>query len=193
MKKLLIALILTNGIAGFACAATKVKCASPVAELKTNYGVIDIQLDKAKAPVSVANFEAYVNSGFYSDKIFHRVIPGFMIQGGGFDKDMNQATTKAPIKNEANNGLANDKYTVAMARTNDPNSATAQFFINVNNNTFLNYSDSNPGYAVFGKVIKGNDVIDKIAGVKTQTNGMYENVPSAPVIIKSAKILACGK
>mgnify|MGYP000381954436 CR=1 FL=1 len=156
-------------------------------------GVIDIQLDKAKSPISVANFIQYVNKGFYNDKIFHRVIPGFMIQGGGFDKKMNQAKTMSPIKNEASNKLPNDKYTVSMARTNDPDSATSQFFINVNDNTPLNYSAANPGYAVFGKVTKGQDVVDKIAGVQTKTDGMYENVPITPVIIKSAKILPCKK
>ena len=166
-------------------------CTNPVAELKTSMGEIDIELNTAKAPISVANFTQYVTSGFYNDKIFHRVIPGFMIQGGGFDKKMNQAATKAPIKNEANNGLPNDKYTISMARTNDPNSATAQFFINVNDNTPLNYSLSNPGYAVFGKVIKGQDVVDKIAATPTGTVGIYENVPTTPVVIKSAKILSC--
>jgi peptidyl-prolyl cis-trans isomerase B (cyclophilin B) len=116
-----------------------------------------------------------------------------MIQGGGFDKDMKEATTKAPIANEATNGLHNDKYTIAMARTNDPNSATAQFFINVNYNDFLNASSSNPGYAVFGKVIKGQEVVDKIAGVATGTVGMNQDVPNSPVLIKSAKMLACAK
>lgn len=161
-----------------------------IVELTTNLGTIDIALDANKAPVSVKNFLEYVNSGFYNDKIFHRVIPGFMIQGGGFDKAMNQAKTNAPIKNEAANGLKNDKYTIAMARTQDPDSATAQFFINVKDNDFLNYSGpSNPGYAVFGKVIKGQDVVDKIAEVKTTTVGYYQDVPSSAVIIEKAKIL----
>lgn len=159
--------------------------------LTTNYGKIELQLDSAKAPISVANFEQYVKSGFYKNKIFHRVIPNFMIQGGGFDKDMNQAATKAPIKNEANNGLKNDKYTIAMARTNDPDSATAQFFINVKDNDFLNYSPSNPGYAVFGKVTKGQDVVDKIAAVKTGSKGMYQDVPDSPVTITNATLSAC--
>lgn len=163
----------------------------PTAEITTNMGIIDIQLNNAKAPISVANFIQYANSGFYNNKIFHRVIPGFMIQGGGFDKAMNQAQTRSAIKNEANNGLTNDKYTIAMARTNDPDSATAQFFINVNNNVPLNYLPSNPGYAVFGKVIKGQDVVDKIAGVPTKTINMYENVPIQPVLINSVKILPC--
>jgi peptidyl-prolyl cis-trans isomerase A (cyclophilin A) len=165
--------------------------ANPVAELKTNMGEIDIQLDTAKAPLSVANFVQYVNSKFYDNKIFHRVIPGFMIQGGGFDEKLNQADTKAPIKNEASNGLTNDRYTISMARTNDPDSATAQFFINVNDNASLNYSAANPGYAVFGKVIKGQDVVDKIALTPTKTVNMYENVPVKAVVIKSAKMRAC--
>lgn len=168
-------------------------CPTPVAELKTNMGIIDIQLNKAKAPISVNNFIDYVNSGFYNNKIFHRVIPGFMIQGGGFDANMKEAATKSPIKNEASNGLKNDKYTVAMARTMDPDSATAQFFINVKANDFLNYSGANPGYAVFGKVIKGFDTVDKIAGTPTTTSGMYENVPKTPIIIQSAKMLPCTK
>lgn len=187
MKKLLTLLSIIGASSAFAAS----QCATPVVELDTNMGKIDIQLNRAKAPASVANFEQYVQSGFYKGKIFHRVIPGFMIQGGGFDKSLSQAATKAPIKNEANNGLTNDKYTIAMARTNDPNSATAQFFINVNDNTFLNYSANNPGYAVFGKVTKGQNIVDKIAGVATHTDGMYENVPNTPVIINSAKTLAC--
>jgi cyclophilin family peptidyl-prolyl cis-trans isomerase len=196
MNKFLFTLIgATLSINVFANAQIAV-CANPVASMSvmTNnkpLGVITIQLDNSKAPISVANFIQYVKSGFYNDKIFHRVIPGFMIQGGGFDKKMNEASTKAPIKNEANNGLPNDKYTIAMARTNNPNSATSQFFINVNNNVPLNYSASNPGYAVFGKVIKGQDVVDKIAATSTGTVGIYENVPTTPVIIKSVTILPC--
>lgn len=190
MNKYLTMLIATSAILStnsYAAPATK-----PVqACLTTNYGKIELQLDQAKAPLSVANFEQYVKSGFYKDKIFHRVIPNFMIQGGGFDKDMNQAATKAPIKNEANNGLKNDKYTIAMARTNDPDSATAQFFINVKDNDFLNYSPSNPGYAVFGKVTKGQDVVDKIAAVKTGSKGMYQDVPNSPVTITNATLSAC--
>lgn len=191
MKKLLL-LALTGAIVANVSAATKpATCANPVAELTTSLGVIDIQLNNTKAPISVANFTQYVNSGFYNDKIFHRVIPGFMIQGGGFDKTLGQAVTKAPIKNEASNGLTNDKYTISMARTNDPDSATAQFFINVNNNVPLNYTTSNPGYAVFGKVIKGQEVVDKIAAVPTGTVGMYQDVPNTPILIKSAKMLSC--
>src|SRR6185437_76471 len=170
--------------------------ANPVAELtiyidKKKLGEIDVQLNTAKAPISVANFVQYVNGGFYDNKIFHRVIPGFMIQGGGFDKDLKEDVTRASIKNEAKNGLTNDKYTISMARTNDPDSATAQFFINVHDNTPLDFSPSNPGYAVFGKVIKGQDVVDKIEAVQTKTSGMYENVPVNAVIIKSAKMRPC--
>lgn len=187
-KNILMVTLFSMSVATAANAATTTKLCT---KLETNQGDIIVKLNFAKAPVTVANFEQYVSSGFYSNKIFHRVIPGFMIQGGGFDAKMNEAATKAPIKNEADNGLANDKYTIAMARTNDPNSATAQFFINVNDNKFLNYSASNPGYAVFGKVIQGQAVVDKIAGVPTGTVGMYENVPNTPVVIKSAKMLAC--
>jgi peptidyl-prolyl cis-trans isomerase A (cyclophilin A) len=197
MRKILFVLAGTSLVYNVFAAPKTAVCANPVAELTItqndkSLGVIDIQLNTAKAPISVANFANYVNSGFYNDKIFHRVIPGFMIQGGGFDKKMNQdVKTKAPIKNEANNGLANDKYTISMARTNDPDSATAQFFINVNDNIPLNYSAANPGYAVFGKVIKGQDVVDKIAATPTNTVGIYENVPTTPVVIKSAKMLTC--
>ncbi len=165
--------------------------ASPIVELKTNMGEVDVELNTAKAPITVTNFMTYVNSHFYDGTIFHRVIPGFMIQGGGFDEKMTEAATKSPIKNEAKNGLTNDKYTIAMARTNDPDSATAQFFINVNDNVPLNYSPANPGYAVFGKVIKGQDVVDKIALVSTKTVGQYENVPEKAVKIISAKMRKC--
>ncbi len=192
MKKTLFILLASVGMASGAYAATAAKaCTMPVVEMKTSLGTIELQLNQAKAPLSVANFQQYVNSGFYKSTVFHRVIPGFMIQGGGFDEKMNQKTTQAPIKNEANNGLANDKYTIAMARTNDPDSATAQFFINVKDNAFLNYSAGNPGYAVFGKVTKGFDVVDKIAAVPTGTVGMYENVPTTPVVIKAVKWVGC--
>ncbi|HSN21482.1 MAG TPA: peptidylprolyl isomerase [Usitatibacter sp.] len=162
-------------------------------KLTTSMGPITIQLDKDKAPVSADNFAKYVDSGHYNGTVFHRVIDGFMIQGGGFDKDMRQKPTQAPIKNEAANGLKNDKYTVAMARTSDPDSATAQFFINVKDNDFLNYTAPNPrgyGYAVFGKVVEGQDVVDKIAKVPTTTRGAYENVPQQPVVIEKAECVA---
>ena len=152
-------------------------------------GVIKLELDAAKAPNSVANFLAYVNKGHFNGTIFHRVIPGFMIQGGGFEPGMNQKATDKPINNEANNGLKNDKYTIAMARTNDPHSATAQFFINVADNGFLNHTAPSAqgwGYAVFGKVIAGTDVVDKIAAVKTGQKGFHGDVPKEDVVIEKA-------
>ena len=139
-------------------------------KLHTNHGVITLKLDAGKAPVSVKNFEGYVTNGHYNNTIFHRVIDNFMIQGGGFEPGMMQKPTGAPIKNEAANGLKNDKYTIAMARTGDPQSATAQFFISTKDNSFLNYTAPNPqgyGYCVFGKVVEGMDVVDKIGKVKT--------------------------
>ena len=156
-------------------------------ELTTSQGVIRLELDDAKAPVSVANFLSYVNKGHYDRTIFHRVIDGFMIQGGGFEPGMQQKPTDAPVENEANNGLKNDKSTIAMARTNAPHSATAQFFINVKDNDFLNHTSPSGqgwGYAVFGKVTSGMDVVDKIKSVPTINKGPYQNVPAQPVIIK---------
>lgn len=160
--------------------------------LTTSLGDIEIELDGDKAPISSANFVDYVNSGFYNGTIFHRVIPGFMVQGGGFDATMVQKTPNAPIKNEANNGLKNDRGTVAMARTSVVDSATSQFFINVVDNDFLNYTGPNPstyGYAVFGKVVNGMDVVDKIAAVATGNAGRHQNVPVKPIMIISAKVL----
>ncbi|WP_216910985.1 peptidylprolyl isomerase [Nocardia noduli] len=160
--------------------------------LVTNYGPIVLELDDDKAPNSVQNFVNYVKAGHYSGTIFHRVIPGFMVQGGGFEPGMKQKGTEAPIQNEANNGLKNNKYTVAMARTNDPHSATAQFFINVSDNDFLNHSAPTPsgwGYAVFGKVTDGTDVVDKITAVSTGSAGMHQDVPRDDVIIESAAIV----
>lgn len=165
---------------------------SIMVKLKTNFGDITLELNAEKAPVTVANFLEYVNSGFYSNTIFHRVIPGFMIQGGGFEPGMKQKPTKAAIKNEADNGLKNEKYTVAMARTNDPHSATAQFFINVENNEFLNFKSPTPqgwGYCVFAKVVEGQDVVDKIAAVRTGSKGFYQDVPTEDVVIQSAEKL----
>ena len=154
-----------------------------------NYGVITLELDAEKAPKSTANFLAYVNKGHYNNTVFHRVIPGFMVQGGGFEPGMTQKGTDAPIDNEANNGLKNNNYTVAMARTNDPHSATAQFFINVADNAFLNHtaiSAQGWGYAVFGKVVSGADVVDKIKAVKTGRKGFHDDVPKDDVIIEKA-------
>ena len=155
-------------------------------------GDITLELNPEKAPDTVANFLQYVKDGFYDGTIFHRVIPTFMIQGGGFDAKMNQKPTRTPIKNEADNGLKNDVYTVAMARTGDPNSATAQFFINVADNQFLNHTAKTMqgwGYAVFGKVVKGQDVVDKIKAVPTTTKGMFQDVPVTPVVINKATVV----
>ena len=157
--------------------------------LTTSAGNIEVELDSAKAPVSVKNFVDYAQSGYYNNTIFHRVIPGFMIQGGGFTTDMQQKQTKAPIKNEADNGLRNLRGTIAMARTSEKDSATSQFFFNVADNAFLDHGQRDFGFAVFGKVIKGMDVVDKLAQVKTDNVGPYQNVPTTPVVILSAKVL----
>jgi peptidyl-prolyl cis-trans isomerase B (cyclophilin B) len=159
-------------------------------KLTTNHGPITIELDDAKAPATVQNFLSYVRSGFYTNTVFHRVIDGFMIQGGGFEAGMRQKPTEAPIKNEAQNGLKNERYTIAMARTNDPHSATAQFFINVKDNDFLNHtapSGQGWGYCVFGKVTEGTEVVDKIKGVKTGSKGFHQDVPSEDVVIEKAE------
>ncbi|MEX3932691.1 peptidylprolyl isomerase [Paraburkholderia phymatum] len=161
-------------------------------ELHTNHGVIKLELDAGKAPKSVENFLAYVKAGHYDNTVFHRVIDGFMIQGGGFEPGMQQKPTNAPIANEANNGLKNVKGSIAMARTNDPHSATAQFFINVNDNDFLNHSSPTPqgwGYAVFGKVVEGLDVVDAIRKVKTGSKGFHQDVPVDDVIIEKAIVV----
>lgn len=166
---------------------------NPQVELHiAGYGVITLELDAAKAPKSVENFLAYVNKGHYNNTIFHRVIPGFMVQGGGFEPGMNQKGSDAPIENEANNGLKNANYTVAMARTSDPHSATAQFFINVADNGFLNHTAPSAqgwGYAVFGKVVGGTDVVDKIKAVKTGRKGFHDDVPKEDVVIEKAVAL----
>ncbi len=168
------------------------KTKNPVVVLKTNYGDIYIELYPDKAPITVKNFLTYVKEGFYNGLIFHRVIPNFVIQGGGFDKDMNpRKPTHPPIKNESDNGLSNLRGTISMARTSDPDSASSQFFINLRDNTFLDYGKTPQkwGYAVFGKVIKGMDVVDKIAGVKTTIKPPYRDVPVEPVIIIKAEIV----
>ena len=155
-----------------------------------DHGVITLELDQEKAPKSVENFLAYVAKGHYNNTVFHRVIPGFMVQGGGFEPGMSQKPTGAEIQNEANNGLKNDNYTVAMARTNAPHSATAQFFINVADNGFLNHTAPSAqgwGYAVFGKVVGGKEVVDKIKGVKTGTSSGMQNVPVETVTIESVR------
>ncbi|HWV62592.1 MAG TPA: peptidylprolyl isomerase [Oxalicibacterium sp.] len=164
--------------------------AAPRVLLKTSMGDIELELNADKAPKSVANFLQYVESGQYNGTIFHRVIGNFMIQGGGFDKDMREKPTRAPIPNEANNGLRNDIYTIAMARTSNPHSAAAQFFINTKNNDFLNYPGQDGwGYAVFGKVIKGTEVVDKIRQVPTGNRSYFQNVPVTPVVIESATVV----
>ncbi len=159
--------------------------------LETNYGDITIKLFKDKAPKTVDNFLQYVEEGFYDNTIFHRVIDGFMIQGGGFTEDMDQKPTNEPIENEANNGVSNTRGTLAMARTNDPHSATAQFFINVKDNDFLNFSSESMngwGYCVFAEVVDGMEVVDKIRSVKTGNSGFHQDVPVDPVVIEKATI-----
>ena len=161
--------------------------------LHTNHGIIKIELDAEKAPETVKTFLAHVETGHYNNTIFHRVIDGFMIQGGGFEPGMEQKPTKAPIKNEATNGLKNDRYTVAMARTSDPHSATAQFFINLKDNTFLDHTAPNGqgwGYCVFGTVVAGQDVVDKIKDVETGSSGFHQDVPVKDVIIERAEVAA---
>jgi peptidyl-prolyl cis-trans isomerase B (cyclophilin B) len=158
--------------------------------LTTNHGKITIELDADKAPKTVENFLAYVNSGHYAGTIFHRVIDGFMIQGGGFEPGMKQKPTNDTVENEAKNGLKNDLYTLAMARTSDPHSASAQFFININNNAFLDYPGQDGwGYCVFGKVTDGTDVVEKIKSVKTTRSGMFADVPVEDVIIEKAEVI----
>ena len=158
-------------------------------KLETSLGTIELKLDEIAAPTTVANFLQYVRDGHYDSTVFHRVIPGFMIQGGGFAPGMKQEPTRTPIDNEANNGLANRRYTVAMARTNDPHSASAQFFINVADNDFLNFRSADVegfGYCVFGKVASGFDIVDKIAGVRTGTKGFHRDVPVEDVVLQKA-------
>jgi peptidyl-prolyl cis-trans isomerase B (cyclophilin B) len=160
--------------------------------LHTTFGVITLELDAAKAPKTVENFLAYVRSGHYDNTLFHRVINGFMVQGGGFEPGMRQKPTRAPVENEATNGLRNTKYSVAMARTSDPHSATAQFFINVADNDFLNHTSPTPkgwGYCVFGRVVDGMDVVDRIRGVRTLRAGMHQDVPEQDVTIERAEIV----
>jgi len=167
--------------------------ANPKVELHiAHHGVITLELDAEKAPLSTANFLSYVNKGHYDNTVFHRVIPGFMVQGGGFEPGMNQKPSDAPINNEANNGLKNELYTVAMARTSDPHSASAQFFINASNNSFLNHTAPNAqgwGYAVFGKVVDGSDIVKKIEAVPTGSKSGHGDVPKDDVVIEKAVAL----
>lgn len=160
-------------------------------KIHTNFGTFTLELDAEKAPITVENFLQYVKDGFYNNTVFHRVIDGFMIQGGGFEPGMNQKPTRAEIKNEADNGLKNEKYTVAMARTPNPHSASSQFFINIADNSFLNFTNPTQqgwGYCVFGKVVEGMDVVDQIRKVKTGNKGGHQDVPVEDVIIESAEI-----
>lgn len=188
LKKLLGAIVMLILIAGITSAEER---KNPVVTMETSMGSVRIELFEKEAPVTVKNFLEYVKSGFYSNTIFHRVMPGFMVQGGGFTADRKEKPTRAAIKNEAANGLKNDRGTIAMARTSDPDSATAQFFINVVNNSMLNRPNPDgAGYAVFGKVLEGMDVVDKIVTVKTRNLNMaFQNVPETAVVIKSVKIL----
>ncbi len=192
LKKLIVIAVALFALAGIACAADAPKPAkNPLVLMETSLGNVKLELFEKEAPISVANFLEYVKNGHYNGTIFHRVIAGFMIQGGGFTADFKQKPTSAPIKNEATNGLKNDRGTLAMARTGIVDSATAQFFINVINNDFLNNRDTSPqgyGYAVFGKVVDGMDVVDKIAKVKTVRKG-FPDVPETDVVIKSVKVL----
>ena len=176
----------------FSIATEKTMSDTPKVKLTTSLGSIVIQLDPVKAPVSSQNFLDYVNKGFYDGTIFHRVIKGFMAQGGGFDSQFQQKATDAPIKNEADNGLPNKRGSIAMARTNDPNSATAQFFINYADNAFLNHTSPTPsgwGYAVFGEVVEGMDVVDKMAEQATGNRGPHQNVPKTDIVIEKAEVV----
>jgi cyclophilin family peptidyl-prolyl cis-trans isomerase len=181
----------TAGTSGAASGTTFPGGKKPVVVIDTSLGAFTLELDPAKAPITVQNFLTYVRSGFYDGTIFHRVIPGFMIQGGGLTPDLQEKPTRAPIKNEAANGLKNTRGTIAMARTSEVDSATSQFFINVADNANLDHTGDSPeafGYAVFGTVTRGMDVVDKIVGVPTTTSGQYENVPVTPVTIKSIRV-----
>jgi peptidyl-prolyl cis-trans isomerase A (cyclophilin A) len=181
-------------VCGLALSAAAFATDAPQVSLKTSMGEIVLELDQGKAPVTVANFLQYVKSGFYKGTIFHRVMDGFMIQGGGMTAQMVEKPTGKPIKNEGNNGLSNLPYTVAMARTNDPDSATAQFFINVADNSRLDYpAGGGAGYAVFGKVIKGQEVVDKIKRVVVDDVRGFANVPVVPVVIQSASVVKADK
>lgn len=192
MKIRLLIALMALGLALPSLASAQAADAKPLVKLTTSMGDIVLELNPAAAPKTSANFIKYVEDGHYNGTIFHRVIGSFMIQGGGMDKDMKERTTRAPIANEANNGLKNDRYTVAMARTGDPHSATAQFFINTVDNASLNFTAENAqgwGYAVFGKVVKGQDVVDRIAKVKKGRLRGHDDVPVTPVIIQKAEMV----
>lgn len=191
MRKLMLAgALMASLMTGVTMAADEVKAPPLYVEMDTNLGNVVFELDEAKAPVTVENFKNYVDDGFYDGLIFHRVIDGFMVQGGGFDADMKQKKTAAPIKIESDNGLKNVRGSIAMARTMDPNSATSQFFINTQDNTFLDYPGQDGyGYTVFGKVVEGMDVIDKMEKVKTTSKAMHQDVPVKPIVIESMKFV----
>jgi cyclophilin family peptidyl-prolyl cis-trans isomerase len=181
------------GLVLLVLAAVPARAANPVVELSTSFGPVRIELYPDKAPKTVANFLQYAKDGFYDGTIFHRVIPGFMVQGGGFTADMKQKKTREPIANEAQNGLKNTTGTIAMARTSDPHSATAQFFINVADNDFLNFTGPTQqgfGYCVFGRVTQGMDAVDRIVAVRTGNRGGHQNVPLEPVLIKSVRVIS---
>jgi len=180
-------LLLTVGSALTDAPKSKQRGGKPMVVFSTTLGDVTIELYPEKAPITVENFLAYVDAGFYDGTIFHRVVPGFVIQGGGFTESMEQKSTRPPIKNEADNGLKNDRGTLSMARTRDVNSATSQFFINVIDNALLDHGTRDFGYAVFARVVVGMDVIDKIAAVRTSNHGMYQNVPVQPVVIQSGR------
>ena len=185
-----IASIATTSTAATAGVSSQSEDDTVYVAMRTNMGDFVLELDAEKAPISVENFVEYTKAGSYDGTIFHRIIPGFMIQGGGFDENMTKKPTNAPIKNEWQNGLSNKRGTIAMARTNDPNSATNQFFINVVDNDRLDGTPVQPGYAVFGKVVKGMETVDKIKDVATTTKGQYQNVPVNAVIIEKAQVLS---
>lgn len=190
LKRFVYALVIGLCFAGIAGAGDSGK--NPVVVMETSLGIVKMELFQKEAPISVKNFLEYAKSGFYDGTVYHRVIPNFMIQGGGFTADLTQKPTKAPIKNEAGNGLKNDRGTLAMARTGIVDSATAQFFINVKSNDFLNHRDNSAqgfGYAIFGKVVEGMDVVDKIAASRTGMQNGFADVPVTPVTIRSMKIL----
>jgi cyclophilin family peptidyl-prolyl cis-trans isomerase len=190
MNVLFASTVLAVAQAGAPAAQPAPAAAGPVVVLETSLGAITIQLKPDKAPVTVENFVAYVNAKHYDGTIFHRVIPEFMIQGGGMDKEMTEKSARAPIRNEAKNGLRNLRGTIAMARTAAPDSAKAQFFINVKNNASLDYGIGGAGYAVFGEVTSGMDVVDRIVAVRTGNKGPYQNVPIEPVVIQSARVVS---
>jgi cyclophilin family peptidyl-prolyl cis-trans isomerase len=190
-----VALLLAQAAPAPAPAATPTPApppAGPVVSIVTSLGEIKVALRPDKAPLTVENFLKYVKAGHYTNTVFHRVIPGFMIQGGGMDAKLNEKPTRPPVRNEAKNGLRNGRGTIAMARTNDPHSATAQFFINVKDNHSLDFGIRGAGYTVFGEVIEGMEVVDKIVAVPTHNSGGHQNVPDTPVVIKSARVISAG-